>query len=103
MAHMVYERIESENLILRDLLAIDRTVLSNQRSFLACIRTSLSVFVAGVSFIKFIGYTWTTVIGWAFMPLSAALLLIGVSRYLHMKRRIEALIAAREGLEARRP
>lgn len=47
-----YESIKSQ-LILRDHLAADRTILANERTFLAYIRTALTLFVAGLSFVHF--------------------------------------------------
>ena len=41
-----YQIIDGQ-LILRDHLAADRTVLANERTFLAYIRTTLTLFVAG--------------------------------------------------------
>lgn len=38
---------------LRDPLAADRTVLANERTLLAYVRTSLTLLVAGATFIKF--------------------------------------------------
>ena len=55
MAHEPYREFRAEELILRDFLALDRTVLANQRTFLAYIRTSLAFLVTGAGFIKFFG------------------------------------------------
>ena len=38
-------------LILRDRLAIDRTVLANERTLLAYIRTALTLFLVGITFV----------------------------------------------------
>lgn len=46
---MVYKRFEKEELILRDELAIDRTRLSNERTFLAYVRTALALAIVGGS------------------------------------------------------
>lgn len=47
-----YESIKGQ-LILRDHLAADRTILANERTFLAYIRTALTLFIAGLSFVHF--------------------------------------------------
>ena len=49
----VYGRVGRSSMRLRDYLATDRTKLSNQNTFLAYIRTALTLFVAGVSFVRF--------------------------------------------------
>lgn len=48
-----YENFTKKELILRDHLAIDRTILSNESTFLAYIRTSLAVTAAGATLIHF--------------------------------------------------
>ncbi|MBM3475130.1 MAG: DUF202 domain-containing protein [Armatimonadetes bacterium] len=88
-----YAKEEPGQLILRDHLAIDRTVLANERTFLAYIRTALTLFVVGASLIKFFDSLPATVVGWIFIPIGLAVLAFGISRY----RRINALIHRAEG------
>jgi putative membrane protein len=49
-----YEQFDSKELLLRDLLATDRTLLALERTTLAYIRTSFSLIVAGFSIIHFV-------------------------------------------------
>ena len=72
-------------LILRDHLALDRTVLANERTFLAYIRTALTLLVVGASFIKFFDSMMLEVVGWAFLPCAIAVFAFGVWRYRHIK------------------
>ena len=51
--HSPYARFLESDLTLRDYLAIDRTVLANERTFLSYVNTALALVVAGVSLIKF--------------------------------------------------
>ncbi len=67
MAEHPYEDVRAENLILRDLLAVDRTALAIERTLLAYVRTALSLIVVGVSAIKFFASPWFEVLGWAFV------------------------------------
>lgn len=76
-----YAGVDRSKLILRDLLAADRTHLANQTTFLAYIRTALTLFVAGVTFIHFFDSYVVEVIGWAFMPLGVATFFVGLFRY----------------------
>jgi putative membrane protein len=46
---MLYKEFLEKQLILRDYLAIERTILSNEATFLAYIRTSLTVAVVGIT------------------------------------------------------
>ena len=65
----------------RDHLAADRTILANERTLLAYLRLSLTLFVAGISFIKFFDNTILFIIGVIFLPLAFISGVIGVRRY----------------------
>lgn len=85
-----YQGFEDQ-LILRDHLAADRTVLANERTFLAYIRTALTLFVAGLSFVHFEILGAPIVDGTicaAFVLLSIAIFFVGLVRY----KRMQALI-----------
>jgi putative membrane protein len=72
-------------MILRDHLAIDRTILANERTFLAYVRTALALIVAGVSFVKLFDAIPIQVLGWFFIPAGVATLVVGVRRYQRMR------------------
>lgn len=76
---------ESGLAILRDHLAVDRTVLANERTWLAYVRTALTLFVAGVTFIRFFDQWLVEIIGILFLPLSILFLVLGVRSYRRMK------------------
>ncbi|MBM3500885.1 MAG: DUF202 domain-containing protein [Armatimonadetes bacterium] len=84
-------------MLLRDHLAIDRTVLANERTFLAYIRTALTLLVVGASFIKFFDSMTLDVVGWAFMPAAVAVLGFGVWRYRQTKALIRKAESAPSG------
>ncbi|HDH12282.1 MAG TPA: DUF202 domain-containing protein [Nitrospirae bacterium] len=75
-----------DNPVLRDHLAAQRTMLANERTYLAYIRTSLTLFVAGVSFIKFFGNMVYAIIGWLLIPLGILVLIKGIISYVKMKQ-----------------
>lgn len=79
-----FPRLSRDNLILRDFLAVDRTVLANERTFLAYVRTALALVVAGASFVRFFDTIGAIILGWIFMPLGAITLAVGVRRYITM-------------------
>jgi putative membrane protein len=82
----VYSQYEVSKMILRDHLAADRTILSNQNTFLAYVRTALTLFVAGVTFVRFFDTTITEIIGWIFIPIGILTFLVGLVRYnIHRK------------------
>ncbi len=77
----VYSQINPSSMKLRDYLATDRTKLGNQNTFLAYVRTALTLFVAGVTFIRFFDSVVIETIGWAFIPVGLLTFLIGTVRY----------------------
>lgn len=77
-----YSHIDEKRMELRDFLAIDRTILSNQNTFLAYVRTALTLFVAGLTFIRFFDqFVIVVAIGWIFVPLGVATFFVGAIRY----------------------
>lgn len=71
-----YEKFNSEELILRDHLANDRTKLANERTLLAYIRTALSFFVVGTTLIKFFGTAQIYHISGWFIIIGGVLILV---------------------------
>ncbi|HNT34043.1 MAG TPA: DUF202 domain-containing protein [bacterium] len=86
-----YSPFERHQLILRDLLAVDRTVLANERTFLAYIRTALAFFLSGITILKFFESMIIRVIGIAFIPLGVVILIIGTWRFTHVQKAIGRL------------
>ena len=76
---------------LADELAIQRTQLANERTWLAYLRTALTLFVAGVSFIQFFSTVSIRVIGWMFIPLGVMTTLLGYQRYRRSTRLIREI------------
>jgi len=82
-----YESLRAD-LILREHLAINRTVLANERTLLAYVRTALALLIAGVSAVHFLDVLVLQILGWAFIPLAVVTFLIGAIRYRRMDRRM---------------
>jgi len=83
-----YSRFCREELILRDHLAAERTVLANERTALAYLRTMLTFLIGGVTFIQFFESSVVKLLGWVFLP---AALIVGVSglvKYVRVKRQL---------------
>jgi len=79
--HDAYLEVDRSKMILRDFLAIDRTILANQNTFLAYLRTALTLFVAGVTFIRFFDLKVVEIIGWIFIPVGMVTFIVGFVRY----------------------
>jgi len=61
--------------------ARQRTILANERTFLAYLRTALTLFAAGVTFIRFFGIELLSIVGYIFIVFSVVLVVIGTIRY----------------------
>jgi putative membrane protein len=83
-----YERFAGTDLILRDQLAIDRTVLANERTFLAYARTSLALILTGAACLKFFDSLFSDITGWTLIALGIVVAGIGVWRSVTMARNI---------------
>jgi putative membrane protein len=89
--HNPYANYTKEELILRDLLAADRTELANETTFLAYVRTSFALLLAGVSLWQFFQSNLGIVTGTFFLFSSAVLLVIGYRRYKAMEEKIYSI------------
>jgi putative membrane protein len=91
-----YYRRYKDKLILRDVLAADRTQLANERTLLSYLRTALTLFIAGVSFIRFFDSLLIEIIGWLFIPLGTWVSWIGTVRFRRMKQPLNSLLRTAE-------
>jgi putative membrane protein len=83
-----YKRFDSDDLILRDELAIDRTLLANERTLMAYLRSGVALLIAGVSIIHFSQEGWFWAIGIACIPTGIITGIVGAARYRRMNRSI---------------
>ena len=92
-----YAKFCSNKLILRDELAIDRTLLANERTLLAYLRSAVALVIAGVSMMEFSTAEWFWILGLACIPIGIIVGIIGVARYRRMN---ESIILVRNQSEA---
>ncbi len=83
-----YSKYCADNLILRDELAIDRTLLANERTLLSYLRSAAALLIAGFSIIHFSTEVWFWVLGLACIPAGIMTGIIGVARYRRMNQTI---------------
>lgn len=79
---------EKANAEIRDSMAIERTQLANERTFLAYICTAMTLVLAGFSlmnFFKEIFYVWA---GAIFIPLGLAAGVIGLIKFVQKRKAI---------------
>lgn len=94
-----YYKRYKDKLILRDLLAADRTLLANERTLLAYIRTALTLFIAGVSFIQFFETLIVEIIGWLFIPFGIGVAWIGAIKFRRIKEPLDSLMRDNEHID----
>ena len=80
--------MNKEELITRDFLAIERTRLANERTFLAYFRTFVVILSSGFAIIKLEFLQQIEDMGYVFMITSPLILLIGLVRFIYVKRKI---------------
>jgi putative membrane protein len=77
-----------ENTVLRDFLALERTKLSNERTYLAYVRTSLYFLLGGFAFIKIEDFENTKYLGYISISISLFLMVFGTIKFLVIRKRI---------------
>lgn len=79
---------EEKKLITRDWLAIERTRLANERTFLSYFSTAVVLLGSGVSFFKLDVFADVAILGLSLMIISPLTLLIGAFRFFRVKKNI---------------
>lgn len=85
-----------EEIILRDYLAIERTRLANERTLLSYIRSSLYLILGGIAFIQLKNYPDFKYLGIIALVFSAIFLIIGIYRFILLKRSLKKLFYTSE-------
>ncbi|NLN93695.1 MAG: DUF202 domain-containing protein [Candidatus Hydrogenedens sp.] len=88
MKENLYAEFKPASLILRDHLAIDRTLLANERTLLAYLRSGVAMIMAGFTILHFLEHGWFWVVGLACPPIGILTGSIGIWRYVRMHRAI---------------
>ncbi len=88
----LYARFNPDKLVLRDELAIDRTLLANERTLLAYLRFGVALLLAGASMMHFSSTGgWFWLLGLVCIPTGIVGGVVGVVRYWRMDRRIASV------------
>lgn len=80
----------NKDLILREKLALQRTILANQSTFLAFLRTAMYFLVAGISINNLTSFQYGKLTEIVFIIVSLTLLTIGIINYKRQKIKINA-------------
>jgi putative membrane protein len=68
-----------------------RTNLANERTLLAYIRTSVTLFAAGATFIRFFGVDMLNLIGGFFILISIVLIIAGFFSFYKFKKHVNGI------------
>lgn len=80
---------EKQNLEIRDNLAMERTKLANERTFLSYMRTGTAMVLAGLTFVKvFEDDPFYIGVGLAFIPIGLGITIFGYYRFTKKKREV---------------
>ena len=91
MTDSPYSKFAQADLILRDELAIDRTLLANERTLMSYLRSGMALLIAGVSIIHFSQEGWFWGVGIACLPAGVAVAIVGILRYRKMNQEISRI------------
>ncbi len=91
-----YERFHGANLILRDELAIDRTILANERTMLAYVRSGIALVLVGLTFVNLwregmIKDQSSVYVGFGCLPSGLLVACLGYHWYRKMDKSIRAV------------
>lgn len=84
----LFKRFVEKELNLNDQLAAIRSILANERTFLAYQRTALATFVAGLTILQFFLNFWFQFIGFLLIPIAIFTIALGFVRYRKTRRYI---------------
>lgn len=78
-----------DEIILRDYLALERTKLANQRTFLSYIRTSLYLLLGGIAFLQLSDFENIRWVAYVTLGMSALMIIIGIYRFHLIRARLQ--------------
>lgn len=89
---MPYSNFNPEDMILRDHLAYERTILANERTVLAYLRTGLALLAAGATLMRlFPGDQYFTILGTIMLVLGVIVTATGLIRFAVVTRKLRKL------------
>lgn len=86
-----YLGVIDKKLPIGDKLSTARTILANERTYLAYLRTALTFAIGGFTLIKFFNTFEEQIFGWSFIGAGFITLGIGMYRYIKMRETIKRL------------
>ena len=90
-----YKAFRNE-MIVRDYLALDRTILANERTLLAYLRSFIGAFSAGLAMLKLFDSLLTNILGSFFIIISPFFVVIGIVRFVQFSKKLKTLTETEE-------
>jgi putative membrane protein len=85
-----------DKLILRDHLALERTRLANERTFMAYIRSALYLVIGGLALLQVRGFGDLRWVGFVSLVLALLFVVVGTIRFFKLKRQLGSYYAPLE-------
>jgi putative membrane protein len=90
---MPYSKINPDEMILRDHLAYDRTILANETTLLAYLRTAMALLAAGATLFRlYSDDAFFQVLGMVMLVLGVLIAAVGIHRFFAMSKRLIILL-----------
>jgi len=86
----------NDNMIIRDYLALDRTILANRRTLLSYVRTFIGLFGGGIGLVELLDNTVIMFVGYISMATSIPILIIGIIEYIKVKKSLSSIFLIEE-------
>ncbi|MHB1606793.1 MAG: DUF202 domain-containing protein [Leptospirales bacterium] len=83
------EKEINESLSIADYLAIDRTIMANERTLLAYVRSAVGLLIAGLALIRFFHQTHFDIYqiaGFAALLVALSIMIYGIRDFIHMHK-----------------
>ena len=84
--------MDKSNMKLNDALAIDLTVLANERTFLAYFRTFIVFLSSGFAIIKLNALEEISDIGYFLIGIAPVIFLIGIGRFFYVRKQMKKYV-----------
>lgn len=92
--HVDHDFVLEDRLILRDHLALVRTRLANERTLMSYIRSVLYLLLGGIALLQLKDFAELHLVGYLALGLSMILLIVGIYRYIRLRRNLTRYYAA---------
>lgn len=101
---MVYSEVRPEDMSLRDHLALDRTVLANERTLLSYMRTAFGFVAGGVTLVKLFPDDAILVwLGFLLVVIGGSIAILGLGRFVVVSRRLKTILTPPAAAESESP